>query len=137
MINKEKICEIKEFFDNFDKDNDGIITFKEFTAIMRALGLNPTELDIQEIDYMSNPKGIDFGKMKPRSENELVDFNSLNHPAVGYYEPKYESVMKSQIKGVKFDPKQDKKITSPSKQFLVQKLWRSYENQTEYKLVKF
>lgn len=99
--------------------------------------VNPIVSYLTEIDYMSHPKGIDFNKMKPRSENELIDFNCLNNPAVGYYEPNYDFVMKNHIKGIKFNSKDDKETISPNKQYLVKKLWRSYENPAGYRLVKF
>jgi Ca2+-binding EF-hand superfamily protein len=95
MINKEKLCEIKEFFDNFDKDNDGIITLKELTSIMRALGLNPTELDIQEIikKYGKSDNGkIEFNdyldliqqKFKePESEDQLIQALKLSNKEGG------------------------------------------------------
>jgi len=95
MINKETLCEIKEFFDNFDKDNDGIITLKELTSIMRALGLNPTELDIQEIikKYGKSDNGkIEFNdyldliqqKFKePESEDQLIQALKLSNKEGG------------------------------------------------------
>ena len=48
----EKYCEIKEAFQVFDKDNDGIITTKELATVMRSLGQNPTEQELQEIFKM-------------------------------------------------------------------------------------
>jgi Ca2+-binding EF-hand superfamily protein len=95
MISKEKICEIKEFFDNFDKDNDGIITIKELTSIMRALGLNPSDIDIQEIvkRYDKSESGkIEFGDYfdliqqrykEPESEEELIHALKLSNKEGG------------------------------------------------------
>ena len=95
MIKKEKICEIKEFFDNFDKDNDGAITIKELTSIMRALGLNPSELDIQEIikKYDKSESGkIEFSDYfdliqqkykEPESEEDLIQALKLSNKEGG------------------------------------------------------
>jgi len=99
--------------------------------------INPVISYLNDIDYLSNPKGIDFGKIKPRNENELIDFKTLNNPAVGYYKPNYDFVMKSPVKSVKFKPKDEKRSESSNKHFMIQKLWRSYENPPEYQLVKF
>ena len=98
--------------------------------------VNPIVSYLPEVDYVGNSRGIDFSKMKSRSEKELYNYNILNNPSVGYYQPKYD-YMNSQVKGVMFSPREDKKVTSPSKQYLVKKLWRSYQNPPEYRLVKF
>ena len=39
--------EFKEAFSLFDKDGDGTITTKELGTIMRSLGQNPTEAELQ------------------------------------------------------------------------------------------
>ena len=95
MISREKICEIKEFFDNFDKDNDGIITIRELTSIMRALGLNPSDIDIQEIikKYDKSESGkIEFNDYfdliqqrykEPESEEELIQALKLSNKEGG------------------------------------------------------
>jgi Ca2+-binding EF-hand superfamily protein len=50
MVTREKseaelYCEIKEAFQVFDRDNDGIITKDEETTILRMFGINPNEKD--------------------------------------------------------------------------------------------
>ena len=42
-------AEYKEAFAMFDKDGDGCITTKELGVVMRSLGQNPTEQELQEI----------------------------------------------------------------------------------------
>lgn len=39
----------KEAFTIFDKDGDGVITSKELGTVMRALGQNPTEAELQDM----------------------------------------------------------------------------------------
>ena len=39
----ELYCEIKEAFQIFDRDNDGIITKDEEQTILRMFGINPNE----------------------------------------------------------------------------------------------
>ena len=48
-LNKEQIEEIKDAFSLFDKDGDGTITTKELGTVMRSLGQNPTENELQEM----------------------------------------------------------------------------------------
>lgn len=44
------ICsEFKEAFSLFDKDGDGTITTKELGTVMRSLGQNPTEAELQDM----------------------------------------------------------------------------------------
>merc|ERR1712205_274691 len=77
--------EFKEAFSLFDKDGDGTITTKELGTVMRSLGQNPTEAELQdminEVDADGNG-AIDFPeflslmarKMKDTdTEEELVE----------------------------------------------------------------
>ena len=41
--------EFKEAFSLFDKDGDGTITTKELGTVMRSLGQNPTEMELQDM----------------------------------------------------------------------------------------
>ena len=43
------IPEFKEAFALFDKDGDGSITTKELGTVMRSLGQNPTESELQDM----------------------------------------------------------------------------------------
>lgn len=63
--------EFKEAFSLFDKDGDGTITTKELGTVMRSLGQNPTEAELQD---MINEVDAD-GKIR----NTFVTFHS---PAV-------------------------------------------------------
>ena len=57
-LTQEQIAEFKEAFSLFDKDGDGTITTKELGTVMRSLGQNPTEAELQdmitEIDQQGN-----------------------------------------------------------------------------------
>ncbi|KAL8222501.1 UNVERIFIED_CONTAM: hypothetical protein K2H54_077105 [Gekko kuhli] len=62
-LTEEQLAEFKEAFCLFDKDGDGAITSKELGTVMRSLGHNPTEAELQgmisEID--ANGSGtVDF-----------------------------------------------------------------------------
>ena len=84
-LTEEQIAEFKEAFSLFDKDGDGTITTKELGSVMRSLGQNPTEAELQdminEVDADGNGT-IDFPeflslmarKMKDTdTEEELVE----------------------------------------------------------------
>jgi len=49
MFAEEQIAEFKEAFSLFDKDGDGTITTKELGTVMRSLGQNPTEAELQDM----------------------------------------------------------------------------------------
>ena len=84
-ISDDMINEFKEVFNFFDKDKDGYITAKELGDLIRNLGQNPTEAEIQnminEVD-INNNGAIDFKefldimlkKLKDsESEEELIE----------------------------------------------------------------
>lgn len=48
-LSEEQIAEFKEAFALFDKDGDGTITTKELGTVMRSLGQNPTEAELQDM----------------------------------------------------------------------------------------
>ena len=47
QLTEEQIAEFKEAFSLFDKDGDGTITTKELGTVMRSLGQNPNEAELQ------------------------------------------------------------------------------------------
>jgi calmodulin len=65
-LTDEQIDEFKEAFNLFDKNGDGTIPVKEIGTVMRALGLNPTE---QEIN--------DFIKEADKDNSGTIDFQEF------------------------------------------------------------
>jgi len=63
QLTQEQIAEFKEAFSLFDKDGDSTITTKELGTVMRSLGQEPTEEElndmINEVDVNGNGT-IDF-----------------------------------------------------------------------------
>ncbi|MQL67698.1 hypothetical protein F6Q10_35405, partial [Streptomyces vinaceus] len=49
QLTDDQISEFKEAFSLFDKDGDGCITTKELGTVMRSLGQNPTEAELQDM----------------------------------------------------------------------------------------
>jgi len=71
-----KFQEIKEAFNVFDKDNDGFITIKELGTIMRSLGHNPTETELEEMIklYDKDESGtIDFSEFLDLMTNKMKE----------------------------------------------------------------
>uniref|UniRef100_A0A2N9I8E3 Calmodulin n=1 Tax=Fagus sylvatica TaxID=28930 RepID=A0A2N9I8E3_FAGSY len=46
---EDQVSEFKEAFSLFDKDGDDCITTKELGTVMRSLGQNPTEAELQDM----------------------------------------------------------------------------------------
>ncbi|KAF8601253.1 EF-hand [Ceratobasidium sp. AG-I] len=75
----EQISEFKEAFSLFDKDGDGTITTKELGTVMRSLGQNPTEAELQdminEVDADGNGT-IDFPEFLTMMARKMKDTDS-------------------------------------------------------------
>ncbi|EDV42926.1 uncharacterized protein Dana_GF16772 [Drosophila ananassae] len=64
-LTEEQVAEFKEAFIQFDKDGTGKISTRELGAVMRALGQNPTESELQDMiaEIDNDPNGqIDFNE---------------------------------------------------------------------------
>lgn len=82
-LSEEKVAEIKEAFSLFDKDGDGCISTQELGTVMRSLGCNPTEAQLQgllrELDR-DGSGSVDFAEFLavmarhsgPRSSEEEI-----------------------------------------------------------------
>lgn len=57
-LSKEQIAEFKDAFLVYDKDGDGTMSIKELGSVMRSLGQNPTEQELQ--DMINETVGIPF-----------------------------------------------------------------------------
>ncbi|XP_062976569.1 calmodulin-A-like [Elgaria multicarinata webbii] len=62
-LTEEQLAEFKEAFSLFDKDGDGAITTTELGTVMRSLGHNPSEAELQTMINEVDAKGsgtVDF-----------------------------------------------------------------------------
>ncbi|KAG1342689.1 putative Calmodulin [Cocos nucifera] len=79
QLTEEQIAEFKEAFSLFDKDGDGCITTKELSTVMRSLGQNPTEAELQdminEVDADQNGT-IDFSEFLNLMARKMKDTDS-------------------------------------------------------------
>ncbi|OMJ80243.1 hypothetical protein SteCoe_19560 [Stentor coeruleus] len=57
QLTEEQIAKFKEAFSLFDKDGNGSITTKEFGAVMKSLGQNPTEAELRDMIKEVDPDG--------------------------------------------------------------------------------
>ncbi|XP_028397525.1 calmodulin-alpha-like [Dendronephthya gigantea] len=96
-LTEEQVEEYRDAFRFFDKDESGYITTKELGSIMRSLGQNPTEVELQDImntvDFDGNGT-IDFNEFvnmmininnNTLDEGELVEaFRTFDNDDKGY-----------------------------------------------------
>jgi calmodulin len=79
QLTEEQIAEFKEAFSLFDKDGDGSITTQELGTVMRSLGQNPTEAELQgmvnEIDKDGNGT-VDFPEFLTMMSRKMKDTDS-------------------------------------------------------------
>ena len=69
-MTEEQIAEFKEAFSLFGKDGAGTITTKELGTVMRSLGQNPTEAELQ--DMINEVDADGYLSMKIVREEKLM-----------------------------------------------------------------
>ncbi len=67
-LTEEQIAEFRDAFSVFDENGDGTINAKELGIVLRSLGQNPTEKELQEVI-----NSVDDDK------NGLLDFSEFLH----------------------------------------------------------
>ena len=84
----EQIAEFTEAFSLFDTNGDGTITIKELGTVMRSLGQNPTEAELQvminevDADTDGTIDFLEFLTMMARNMKDDDDAEAMGqHPA--------------------------------------------------------
>jgi len=78
-LTDEQLKEFEEAFKMFDKDNDGLITIRELGTVMRTIGQNPTDIELQEmIDEVDADKdnAIDFNEFVSMMSKKIHDIET-------------------------------------------------------------
>ncbi|XP_060924574.1 uncharacterized protein LOC132998844 [Limanda limanda] len=76
QLTEEQIAEFKEAFSLFDKDGDGTINTTELGSVMRSLGQNPTEAELQDMINEVDAEGngtIDFQEFLTMMARKMKD----------------------------------------------------------------
>jgi hypothetical protein len=103
--------------------------YSERKSIFDCPNSFPIVTYLEPVNHGSNPKGVSFAKMPKRN----LDIEVNNYPSVGYYKPNIEIIKKKSSRNIKLGSSE----RNLDKKFLLQKLWRSYDVGTDYKLVAF
>lgn len=78
-LTEEQVAEFKEAFQIFDKNGDGSITVKELGTVMRSLGQNPSDEEIQKmINEVDEDKSgtIDFNEFLGLMAKKMKESNT-------------------------------------------------------------
>lgn len=80
QLTEQQSASIKEAFSLFDKDGDGYITTSDLGTVMRSLGQNPTQAEVQDMISDVNAAGrsgkIDFPEFLTLMARKLKDEDS-------------------------------------------------------------
>lgn len=76
-MTEEQIAEFKEAFSLFDKDGDGTITTKELGTVMRSLGQNPTEAELQDMINEVDADGTQLANFSYLQKSLVTNVKSL------------------------------------------------------------
>nr|XP_048706118.1 calmodulin-like protein 3 [Caretta caretta] len=79
QLTEGQIAEFKEAFSLFDKDGDGSITTSELGTVMRSLGQNPTEAELQDMISELDADGsgtVDFPEFLSMMARKMRDTDS-------------------------------------------------------------
>ncbi|KAH3743691.1 calmodulin D [Pelomyxa schiedti] len=78
-LTEDQVAEFKEAFSLFDRDGDGNITSAELGTVMRSLGQNPTDAELQQmirdVDANGNNQ-IDFTEFLSMMSKKMKDEDS-------------------------------------------------------------
>ncbi|CAG5114710.1 unnamed protein product, partial [Candidula unifasciata] len=105
-LSSAQILELKEAFSLFDKDGDGTITTVELGSVMRSMGQNPTETELQDMINEVDADGsgaIDFPEfltMMSRKLNALDQEQEIRQAFEVFDKDKNGFISRSELKQV-------------------------------------
>ncbi|XP_056022817.1 calmodulin-like isoform X4 [Ostrea edulis] len=82
-LSEEQIAEMREIFSLFDKDCDGYIDVRELGKVLRSMGMNPTEMEIE--DLINQYRDIDDGKLNFSEVMKILAIKSKEPPETEEY----------------------------------------------------
>ncbi|XP_048732600.1 calmodulin-A-like isoform X3 [Ostrea edulis] len=74
-LSEEQIAEMREIFSLFDKDCDGYIDVRELGKVLRSMGMNPTEMEIE--DLINQYRDIDENTTQDDLEDGKLNFSEV------------------------------------------------------------
>uniref|UniRef100_A0A6G3MLL3 Calmodulin (Trinotate prediction) n=1 Tax=Henneguya salminicola TaxID=69463 RepID=A0A6G3MLL3_HENSL len=77
-ITQDQERQYKEAFNVFDKDGDGSISSKKLGTVMRSIGVNPTEVELQDMINAADSSGsglINFEQFKSMVGKKILSSN--------------------------------------------------------------
>ncbi|KAJ8044770.1 Calmodulin [Holothuria leucospilota] len=75
-LNKEQILEFREAFETFDRDHDGVISVKELKRILKMIGLDLPDEDVQDMFDEADQDGngtLDFVEFMAMVTKKMTD----------------------------------------------------------------
>ncbi|KAK3603080.1 hypothetical protein CHS0354_015776 [Potamilus streckersoni] len=88
QLKEEQIAEFRDAFALFDKEKNGYITHREMGTVMRMLGQNPTETELQEWvhEFDNEGKGtINFSQFLLMMVKKMKDEDSQDSNVLQYF----------------------------------------------------
>ena len=86
-LTQEQIDDYKEAFNMFDKDGNGSINLKEIGIVMRSLGQNPTEMELENmISEVDEDKSgsIEFNEFLVMMNKKMADSKEEDSMAIPF-----------------------------------------------------
>ena len=87
-LNEIQIAELREIFSLFDKNSDGYVNTNELAHVIRALGHNPTQAEIKEMEKDVDP-------------NDTGSFDQINLIGLISRRPKQPDTLEEMIQAIK------------------------------------
>lgn len=133
---KSIMNESKKFNNSsYDKNNHSFRFSKYSSRRPVEAKVNNKVTYLEDYDFLTNNRTIDFKKMQKRNENNLINTYTLQNPSMCYYNPKYDCIEIKHAKKISFNPEGFKKTTKFIKNKNLKRILMSYNVNREYATV--